>query len=430
MLAAWAVLVAVQYHEYSHERSVARAGLVREARTIQNALLGGVRSHRRMGRFLSEQIQGVLEELVRSEGVLAAAIYTAEGQSLLAADPAGLLAQRPATGAYWTPDGLRWIAEFRLPTEMEELLPGAGGGRGWGRERHLASEAPGPLSAGGTFLIGLFMDRADVDEQCLHAAQQRGAVAAAASLVLLSLAWIWRTTVRLAEAHGRAQVLELEARHLRELSQAASGLAHETRNPLGLIRGWAQRLLDSPLPSPLQREQAAAMVEECDRVTARINQFLAFARPRRPSLETVRVAEVVDELAALMQPDLEAKHLQLVRSAAFAAGRLQADRELLRQALFNLLGNAAEFAPAGGAIEIEFRREEDGTLRLEVADRGPGVPPEAVASLFTPYFTTRPGGTGLGLAIVQQIATAHGWRAGYTPRPAGGAIFWLEGIHD
>lgn len=433
--AAWAALIGVQYHEYTHEREGAQAGLVREAKTIHNAVVGGIRSHRRMGRFMSEQLQAALDELVQSEGILAAAIYASGEKPVLAAGRTELLAERRAVGQHWEPDCFRWMAEFSLPTDGDAppgagLGPGGGGGLGWGRGRRQAGESAGPLALGGVFCIGLALDRQNVDRQCLHAAQLRGVVAAGGGLVLLSLAWIWGATVRLAQAHGRAQMLELEARHLRELGQAASGLAHETRNPLGLIRGWAQRLLESQAPSPQEREQAAAMVEECDRVTARINQFLAFARPPRPKLTTVRVAELVDELAALLQPDLEAKQLCIARNAELNSLRVQADRELLRQALFNLLGNAAAFSPPGGAIDVALRRDDDGVLRLDVADRGPGVAAEAVESLFTPYFTTRPGGTGLGLAIVHQIAMAHGWRAGYAPRDGGGATFSLDGIHE
>ena len=102
---------------------------------------------------------------------------------------------------------------------------------------------------------------------------------------------------------------------------------------------------------------------------------------------------------------------------------------MLRQALFNLLQNAIQAAPENGTVETSIARGRDGRLRIEVADRGPGVPSEVVDKLFTPYFTTRAGGTGLGLAIVRRIAAAHGWEVGYTPRPGGGAIFWLDGIH-
>jgi signal transduction histidine kinase len=101
---------------------------------------------------------------------------------------------------------------------------------------------------------------------------------------------------------------------------------------------------------------------------------------------------------------------------------------MFRQALFNLISNAIQFAPRKGVVEIAIHNDQDGVGRIEVADRGPGVPPEVVDMLFSPYFTTRSDGTGLGLAIVRRIATAHGWETGYTPRPGGGSIFWLDQI--
>ncbi len=207
-------------------------------------------------------------------------------------------------------------------------------------------------------------------------------------------------------------------------------MAHETRNPLGLIRGWTQRLSQSNLASDEQKRQAKAVIEECDRVTSRINQFLAFARPCKPKLDSVDISKVLDELAVLLEPDLGAKSLSLDFDALPQGETVRADRELLRQALFNLVQNAVHFAPDGGVIEIAMCSGQDGGKRIEVADRGPGVDAEAVELLFTPYFTTRSDGTGLGLAIVRRIASAHGWQAGYTPRPGGGAIFWLDGIHD
>ena len=123
-----------------------------------------------------------------------------------------------------------------------------------------------------------------------------------------------------------------------------------------------------------------------------------------------------------MEPDLEAKRLTLDRTAVSATETLRADREMLRQALFNLVQNAVQSSPEGETVEIAVGRGQDGHKRIEVADAGPGVTPEAVDSLFTPYFTTRSNGTGLGLAIVRRIATAHDWQAGYAPRPGGGEL--------
>jgi signal transduction histidine kinase len=318
---------------------------------------------------------------------------------------------------------LRLVSEFELPPDTAGP-PGPGAGRGWGRGRW-QNESPGPLAAGGRYRVVLVLERATTDAFRRHAARVQGLLFLAGTVALGAITLVWWSSVRLAEARGRAAVLQAEARNLRALGQAAAGLAHETRNPLGLVRGWAQRLAASGLPTAEQREHARAVVEECDRVTSRINQFLAYARPCAPQLEPVDVPQLLAELAVLLEPDLETGELRLDWSAVQPDASIDADRPLLRQAVFNLVSNAVQFAPRASRIEIALRRGQNGRPRLEVADRGPGVKPEQVASLFAPYFTTRPGGTGLGLAIVRQIAAAHGWQAGYLPRPGGGAIFWL-----
>ena len=243
------------------------------------------------------------------------------------------------------------------------------------------------------------------------------------------MALAWRTTVRLVEARGREKILETETRHLRELSQAAAGLAHETRNPLGLIRGWTQRLAQQATAPPDQQKHAQAVIEECDRVTARINQFLTFARPCAPTLSAVDPQQIADELMVILQPDVEAKKLQLACEVSPATREVQADRELLRQALFNLVQNAIQFAPTGDTVTISFREDGAGCCRIDVSDHGPGVADESVDSLFMPYYTTRSDGTGLGLAIVRRIATAHGWHVDYRPGTDGGSVFSLHGIH-
>ncbi len=159
-----------------------------------------------------------------------------------------------------------------------------------------------------------------------------------------------------------------------ELAQAASGLAHEIRSPLGLIRGWTQPLAESVGLSAGQRRQTEAVLEECDRITARINQFLAYARPCEPAREKLHLATLVEELATLLLTDLQAAEVRLDWSRVGADDVVSADREMLRQALFNLLQNAIEFAPAGTSVDMSFCSQQDGRWRLEVADRGSGVP--------------------------------------------------------
>ena len=429
-----------QHHEYLRERELARETLHRQAHSVMNALVGGIRAHRNRGPFFTQQLQGSLSGLAASPDVLAVAVTSGDGRPVLSAGKAALLDTSPpiVAGDFWNAAGFRLVEQFELPPASGGSYQGGGrgrggrdrGGRGWGQapapETSNRVDSESPFSAGGPFAAILVLDRSQVDARCRRAAWLRASVVAAGALVLFCVGLAWRVTVR---AAGRARALETEARHLRDLSQAAAGLAHETRNPLGLIRGWTQRLIQSGLQSQ-QQERAQAIVEECDRVTARINQFLAFARPCEPELAPVGAREVVDELALLLEPDLDAKNVTLNRTALSPDKTVEADREMLRQALFNLIQNAVQASPDGQAVDVSMRRGQDGGRRIEVADRGSGVSVEKVESLFTPYFTTRPDGTGLGLAIVRHIASAHGWQSGYTPCPDGGSIFWLDRIRD
>jgi signal transduction histidine kinase len=431
LVAAWLLLGWTQYREYRAQCQLAQENLIGQAASLRSALVGGIRSHRRMGPFLEEQLANLLEQLVQAKDVLAVAICTDDGTKILTAGNAELLTASPTPGEHWDAGGLRYVAAFETPAETAG--PGGGpwgpgGGRGRGRGRW-QDESPGLLKASTSYRMVLVLERTTTDAFCQRAARAQGLLFLAETVALAALTLAWWSSVRLAEARGRAAVLQAEARNLRALGQAAAGLAHETRNPLGLVRGWAQRLAASNLPSAEQREHAERVVEECDRVTSRINQFLAFARPAAPQSEPVDIEQLLSELAVLMEPDLEANQLRLDWSSIAGGQTVSADRQLLRQALFNLIANAVHFAPPRSCIEILLRRGQNGQPRLEVADRGPGVAPADEAALFTPYFTTRPGGTGLGLAIVRQIAAAHGWETGYAPRPGGGSLFWLGPTH-
>jgi signal transduction histidine kinase len=437
ILLAFAAIAAWQWDEYGHECELAHTTVANSSDSIMNALVGGVQSHRRLGPFFAEQVQGALDGLVLSKDVLAVALVSEDGRSVLSAGQRELLNLTPpfVTGPYWDENGFRLTKLFALPSESAGPLGGRGGGFGGGqgwRRRQMEEQAEERDDAN-AFIPGkqvaaiLLVSRDHADMACRHAAWTRGFIVIAGWVVVLCVALAWRATMRLTEARGRARTLEAETRHFRDLSQAAAGLAHETRNPLGLIRGWTQRLADTSVESSETRQRAQTIIEECDRLTARINQFLAFARPAEPKTERFDPAELIKELAILLEPDLEAKHL--VFHSMAVGNTMEADREMFREALFNLLQNAIHASPENGILETSMVRKTNHRLRIEVADCGDGVPENVVGKLFTPYFTTRSNGTGLGLAIVHRIAVAHGWEVGYSPRPGGGAIFWLDGIH-
>ncbi len=438
LLLVWFVVAAWQWHELVHERQQAVSSLDQQCKTAHHLLVSSIVSHRRMGPSFDAMIQASLEEIVKPRQILAVAVTEddrskgATGVPILAAGDLSTLDSGQPVGA----SRYRWIGSFSLSSSFGAGGGGPGGGFGGGSGRGrgrnpVESEAEmSRFQPGHTYRTTFVVDRSDIDQQLRRAAWLRVWLVVTAGLILLLVAIAWMVTIRLVEVRARERVLQSEADHLREMGQAAAGLAHETRNPLGLVRGWTQRLALSASDSADVQKQAQMVIEECDRLTSRINQFLSFAQPCRPQTATVDLRNLVTELAILLEPDLEAKQLKIETRGDQHPVVVSVDRELFRQALFNLLSNAVAFSPIEGVIEIDTAPGHDGKARIEIADRGPGVSPANVDSLFTPYHSTRQGGTGLGLAIVRRIARAHGWHVGFRPRPGGGSIFWLAERND
>ena len=212
--------------------------------------------------------------------------------------------------------------------------------------------------------------------------------------------------------------------HLKEMNLAAAGLAHETRNPLNIIRGLAQMISRLPDASAEVRDKSRTIVDETDKVTAQLTEFINYSKPREVRRSKVDLAASICEVIRTLNIDISAKNLRVSSSVESLA--IEADEQLLRQVLFNLLINAVQAAEEGGEINFAVRRTGPGEAILEVIDTGPGVPPGRRLEIFKPYFTTHQKGTGLGLAVVQQIVQAHGWEIqchGNEPR---GAIFSIR----
>ncbi len=242
------------------------------------------------------------------------------------------------------------------------------------------------------------------------------------SVSVLGLAAAWRNLSKSSELEVRlVRAAELNSR-LKEMNLAAAGLAHETKNPLGIIRGLAQ-MLSRREDAPAEiRQKAREMVDETDRVTAQLNEFINYSRPREVRRTPVSLRAVVADVARALSNDLEEKRVLLRPFDQELV--VEADEQLLRQALFNLVLNAIQAVDRQGEIGIAAGRNGTEAF-LEIRDNGPGVPPEHRGDIFKPYFTTHENGTGLGLAVVQQIVLAHGWEIQYVPLEPRGALFRL-----
>mgnify|MGYP000195989365 CR=1 FL=1 len=217
--------------------------------------------------------------------------------------------------------------------------------------------------------------------------------------------------------------------HAERYTQA---LAHEVKAPLAAIRGAAE-LLDENMPSEQRKKFMANIRGESARIQQIIDRLLELssleARKTLGQTGPVEAEGLVAEVTALMQPAYAAGRVQL--TSAGAAATLHGERVLVREALVNLLQNALDFSPAGGAVTLQCT-VVDGRVTFTVDDQGPGVPDYALARVFERFYSLpRPGterkSTGLGLALVREIAHLHGGEAMIENRESGGtrAGFWL-----
>jgi signal transduction histidine kinase len=211
---------------------------------------------------------------------------------------------------------------------------------------------------------------------------------------------------------------------LSRLGELTAGLAHEFRNGLATIHGYARLMEPDKLPVD-HRPYVESLRAETESLSEIVANFLAFAKPAAHTPHVVALGPIATRAASDLKTDASAHGGQIMVEGEFAD--VDGDDVLLRQALSNLVRNAVEACEsAGAAPHVVVRGVVDraaGLQRVFVSDNGPGVPPDAVDKVFRPFFTTRGRGTGLGLALVQKIIVSHNGRVTIGASASGGAEF-------
>ncbi len=238
---------------------------------------------------------------------------------------------------------------------------------------------------------------------------------------------------RLAETNRRLEQAQAEARRserLAALGQLSAGLAHEIRNPLGVIKGSAEMLTQRLQGSDeLARELAGYISTEVNRLSALVTEFLDFARPLHAQLEPAKLTALMDRALEVVAFRWTGKPVNVERHYEEDLPLVPLDESLCEQAFLNLVQNAYEaMEETGGRLRVSARlaalHDEDG-VQLVLADTGPGVPEKLREEIFNPFVTTKKTGVGLGLSIVSKIMDGHNGSIHVENAAEGGAVFTL-----
>jgi two-component system, NtrC family, sensor histidine kinase HydH len=233
---------------------------------------------------------------------------------------------------------------------------------------------------------------------------------------------------KLQQQSDRMMVIEEQLRRSEKLStlgEMAAVLAHEIRNPLGSIRGTAEILKDDYLPGDPKHEFIEIQIKETERLNRVVEDFLRMARPQKSERRSCQIQSELETIVTLVSKDAKERGVKLELQPSPPGAVFTADGEKLRQAFLNIVLNALQAVPVGGAVVISTQLHEEGTknamCEIRFRDTGPGIDPEVLQQVFEPFYTTKTDGTGLGLAVTKRIIENHDGTLSIESEPGAGA---------
>jgi len=248
---------------------------------------------------------------------------------------------------------------------------------------------------------------------------------ATAILLLTASVAAWIMVIRSRLLAEQLRTERAHSAHLEDLGLAAAGLAHETKNPLGIISGIAQQIARNPEVPEQSKVMLETIIDEVDKSASRLGHFMTFAKQREINVVQLDIQELAARIAEILQPEFDAAAVTLEVNCPLMT--IVADEDMLRQVLVNLLLNSLQASPEGSRVEVRMERH-GARATLVVADQGCGIPPELLPDIFKPYVAGNPDGHGLGLAIVKRFVEDHGWTIKADSQLNRGTVITVSGI--
>ncbi len=211
------------------------------------------------------------------------------------------------------------------------------------------------------------------------------------------------------------------SQRMASIGRLAAGVAHEIRNPLSSIKGFATYFKERYRQVPEDQKTAELMIQEVERLNRVIGQLLEFARPMSIQTTPTSLQDLIEHSVKLIEGDAKEKGISVDMDLSCQVDRVMIDPDRFKQVLLNLYLNAMEATGEQGALSVRLQRDEDKRdIQIIVSDTGAGIREEDLPHIFDPYFTSKSSGTGLGLAIVLKIIEAHGGKIGVESHPGEG----------
>jgi signal transduction histidine kinase len=233
---------------------------------------------------------------------------------------------------------------------------------------------------------------------------------------------------KLAEAKRRIEESTqrlLKVERLSVLGQITSQVAHELRNPLTVIGGFAHSILKKMEPQNPDYEYVKIISNETERMENVLNHVLDFSKTDKSHLEMVNLNDLVDQTFEMMETEIDSTKISIFKSFSPDLSLIRVNPDLIRQALLNMFRNAIWAMPQGGILSV-VTRQADGLVKIEVKDTGFGIPAENKDSIFNAFFTTKPDACGLGLTVSAEIIKNHGGNIGVESVEGKGSTFFVE----
>jgi two-component system sensor histidine kinase HydH len=235
----------------------------------------------------------------------------------------------------------------------------------------------------------------------------------AAILLLIGFAGVVSLFLAQAYRSTRTSLTSLEreletSRRLASLGRLAAGVAHEIRNPLSSIKGFATYFKERYRDNPDDRKTSEIMIQEVDRLNRVITQLLEFARPPAIQKKRTSLQSLIQHSLKMIERQASAKQIEIFSRLPPEIKEIDLDPDGLNQVLLNLYLNAIEAMDQGGTLSVSLSKDLGSPwVKIAVSDTGAGISKQDLEHVFDPYFTTKQSGTGLGLAIVHKIIEAH-----------------------